>query len=1351
MKKNLALILALVMLMGTIFPVISVAAEATPPAAASNYEPKISYANISYSDKMYMMFAIPAPEALDTGCSVQLLVWANKGDGQGFGITDQNKTVLVAEADKVTIGGAQYLVYKYGNLSAADMTTIIAARPAVVKTVDGATSVVKYGDLVEYSVLEYVANAKGEFGGTKLADDVLATLDSLLAFGGFAQKYSGKGYDFLASDELSKIWYVPVINGVAGEKIFGGFFKKGAELATVSAPHLDNYSFVSYLDKDGKAVLDVDGDVTNGDQVMVTAEGDLEIRVSYGIQYMGKADANKASTNVSFIQHGAKNTYNATQGGLGMNPSSPGTDVSYAGFNLVDDPYVAGNKVYKIIGNHPHSLGLGNSTAEWKASMKVTSIPGFGDTVAPLATIDITIARGDNGEILQTGALRVRNQGSSDMFNIGYFQKDGTFMLYTDGTKENPTALPTKVAEKGWTRYVFIIDLALDVLYVYAGDVNSELVYQGQTTEPYLSGTFASKNNWMEIMGVADVRIEWVGGGTANKFSDVELGNGRFADVANSGLILADLNGDGVGETPMLGIEKNDDGSFKIQPVMETVPVYEKNDDGTNKLDDKGQPIPVLDADGKAVTEQRQATDDKGQLLYEYVLTKDSDGKNVINKEASDWCFDKYRAFYLKEYCTYVGSPVADLPGIILPEVHEHKFVDGKCECGEEDPDYIAPAVAQALYRQYRALLIKDWDSYIGYAGQSVETIYNIDANSANVPSKNSQQMTANFTDDKLATYYKGEGYDGQTLTLGGLGMNAAQVDTTNTLSYAGIDVIDDPYQAGNKIYSWNGGVVKEGATLGALIWHGKLTKNAAEAYVGSLSATKLASWATTPVITYDMTVGGNGYDRMLETDTIRFRGASDTFVHLFKIAADGSIIICKPNADYTDAEFVDTGVDVKKNGYTRIVAEVDFANKTFKLYAADEGAELVLLGTVSDNLWITKSGISHNGATANTLYKDAENWQALASKIDRTEIAAAVGEANVLTNAELGIEDEPAHEHKFVEGKCECGESDPNYIAPATAQAMYQAYRALLIKDWDSYVGYAGNYTYNLYNIDANSANVPSKNSQLLINNFTDDKLATYYKGEGYDGQTLTLGGLGMNAAKADVNNPLSYAGIDVIDDPYQAGNKVYSFNGGVMGEGESLGAVIWHGKLTKNAAEAYVGSLSVASGDAKTAFTETPVLTYDMTVGGNGYDRMLETDTIRFRGASNTYVHLFKIAADGSILVCQPNATYTDAEFVDTGVDVKKNGYTRIVAEVDCENKVFKLYAADEGAELQVIATVADTLWVTSSGISHGAATPLDTYKDDWKTLASKLDRTEIAAAVGAANTLTEAELATADSFKK
>ena len=943
MKKNLALILALVMLLSTVFAVVPMAAEAeaTPPAAASKYEPKISYANINYSDKMYMMFAVPAPATLDEGNTVNLLVW-NGIASEAYSIKDQNAELLSAEADKVTIGEAQYLVFKYGGLTAADMTKIISARPVVANTWEETVKVeispeekndagevikeavyedqivvhkdaVEYGDIVEYSVLEYVATAKGEFGGAALADDVIAMLDSMLMFGSLAQKYSSSEHEFLADDELSKIWYVPVIKGVVGEKVFGGFFKKGAELVTVSAPYVEGYAFTSFIDAEGNALYDIDGLVDNGEQMLVAGEGalplgengDLVIKANYDILYMAKADANLATiTSIDHWIDKSGNKYSSAQGGLGCNLSNPpaASPTPYASIDVVDDPYVAGNKVYRVTGNHPHSMGLGNSTTEWKASFKVNGVPGFGDTIAPLATVEFTVARDANGDILRTGNLRLRNSASGNMFNIGYFEKGGTFMLYTDGTTKNPTPLPTTVAENGWTRYVFTLDLANEVIYVYASNANGDLMYQGQTSNPNLTGTFTGKS-WMEILGGTDVRVEWTGGGGYNSFSVDELAGG----------VLADLDGDGIGETSM----------------------YVLGEDGTPKLD--------------------------------------GDGKNVINESAVKWCYKQYRSMYLKDFCTYVGTPVDQL----LPESFE---------------------------------------------------MYNVDANSAvNATTKNALDYVNNFGDEELVSKL---GLPAGS-TFGGLGTNFQSVVVTNYVNYAGLDIIDDPYQAGNKVYSFNG-------TDAGIIWQAENIKIAGSkpAYTSSLKISTRAPGFFTgsvyPVITYDMTVGGNGTDRMLETDTIRLRGASNTYVHLFKIAADGSILICKPNADYTDAEFVDTGADVQLNGYTRIVAEVDCLREQFKLYAANEGEALVCVATI-DALWITAKNLSRNYHGSVVTPKTFATWMDMAKALDRTEIMIDDFGANALTEAELA-----------------------NLADAAAVQAYCRQNRVLLIKDWDTYLGYA-------------------------------------------------------------------------------------------------------------------------------------------------------------------------------------------------------------------------------------------------------------------------------------------------------
>ena len=603
MKKNLALVLALVMLMGVIFSVIpAAAAEAT-----TSYEPKISHANINYSDKLYMMFAVPAPTvAIGAGNSVQLLVW-NGVASEAYSFNDQSVEILSAEADKALIGGAWHYVFKYDGLTAADMTKIISARPVIVNTWEETIKVeispaekneagevikeavyedkieihkdaVKYGDLVEYSVLEYVATAKGEFGDTALAKDVIKMLDSMLNFGGLAQIYSGGEYDFLANDKLSKIWYVPVINGVEGDKVFGGFFKNGTELVTVSAPHLDNYSFVSYLDADGNAVYDIDGLVDNGDQVPAPASGDLVIKVDYSLLYMCKPDANKATdSSTNLYDEGTGNKWTSDKGGLGINLGA-GTDTgdfNYSALDVVDDPYQAGNKVYRVVGNTKHNMGPGDTTNDWKVSLKPSIVPGFNDTVDPIITIDIVVGRGANGDMMRTGKIKLRS-GSNGETAIGYFTNDGTFMLYTNGGSAEP--LPVKVAETGYTRYVFVVDFIEEVIYAYAAEnADDALLYQGITTHPEFSkkGKHFKENAWMDWAMTLD-RLEWWG----------ESGN-NFTEEEKNGGLLADLDGDGVGETPM------------------------------------------INADGQS------------------------------NKAAIKWCFENYKPTMLvKEYCAYVGTPV---------------------------------------------------------------------------------------------------------------------------------------------------------------------------------------------------------------------------------------------------------------------------------------------------------------------------------------------------------------------------------------------------------------------------------------------------------------------------------------------------------------------------------------------------------------------------------------------------------------------------------------------------------------------------------------------------------------------
>ena len=918
MKKNLALVLALVMLMGVIFSVIpTAAAEAT-----TSYEPKISHANINYSDKLYMMFAVPAPTvAIGAGNSVQLLVW-NGVASEAYSFNDQSVEILSAEADKALIGGAWHYVFKYDGLTAADMTKIISARPVIVNTWEETIKVeispaekneagevikeavyedkieihkdaVKYGDLVEYSVLEYVATAKGEFGDTALAKDVIKMLDSMLNFGALAQVYDGSAYDFLANDKLSKIWYVPVINGVEGEKVFGGFFKKGAELVTVSAPHLDNYSFVSYLDADGNAVYDIDGLVDNGDQVPAPASGDLVIKADYSLLYMAKANANdatKLSTNL--YDDGSGNKYLGTQGHLGFNSTASKlnpVELGYSALDIVDDPYQPGNKVHRISGTYTYGLGMGDSTNDWKFSMKPSAVAGFGDTVDPIVTVDISIARGPNGKILTTNHLRLRSNQAANVTNVGYFYEDGSFRLYTSSDVTQYITLPTKVAETGYTRYVFIVDFANEVIYAYAAQ-NADtdaLVYQAQTSTIYDSGTHATAATWMDWAATLD-RIELVGQDT--RFSEEELAT-----------LLADLDGNGEPETPMI-----------------------------------------------------------------------KDG--VVNKDAVRWCANYYRSTYIRNYSTYVGSPVDLLPSTKV---------------------YTATPAASTVGAGVG-----------GWMTSNNTFTWNADAGIGVLPSK------------------------------------------TEAGNYWGAKIVADPYNEGKKVISLAGNA----NTLSTFLAGSDVNSYKVSASVAT--HVKTFGVDTYPMFTLDVTLGGNGADRMLKTGALTFRSYAkdDYYLNLGYLDSDGTFYIYGVTKDAEGKLVRDTkaSVQVDLKGYTRIAFQFDLAREEIKVLAEKDGVMTLVTTIAKDEICFTYGESKYYGTNLKAYTEIGETWADWAAKAERIEWINDMTSGNELTEADKAFAVDVDGD-----GNADRAFNDDGTVANKdAAEIFFHTNRALLIKALSLYVG---------------------------------------------------------------------------------------------------------------------------------------------------------------------------------------------------------------------------------------------------------------------------------------------------------
>ena len=451
MKKNFTLLLAFVMLVSSMLAIMPAADEtAGGGSTVESYEPTIAYSNVNSSEDLILMFAVPAPAQgeIDAQSTVKLVLWTSPSlsysykdtiapDG-GFAAA----VALDAEADLVTIGGVEHLVYKYCELDASKMTDIVYARAVVVDKDGKATA---YSDVLDYSVVEYAETAKGSFNdGTPIvSDDVVELIDSLLNFGAVVQELAndGEGHipnGYLANEELHKIWITPVVAGETKEKVFGGFFKYDEGVyATVRAPFYDGYSVIKYRDTQGNELTDADPaeyDEAFGFQ-MDAVDGDIEVFVEYEYAAIREVCASEFGEGYSLnnIEQGVINgnptvlteigaSYPTTSyiailkngtSGVNFNMSGQAGELSgasknyYAGFKTIPDPEKPDNLVIQITATDIPTFGMTNYISPNELAIK-----GYGDTLDGALTIEVELGRSSPDAKVNTFALVLYNRSS---------------------------------------------------------------------------------------------------------------------------------------------------------------------------------------------------------------------------------------------------------------------------------------------------------------------------------------------------------------------------------------------------------------------------------------------------------------------------------------------------------------------------------------------------------------------------------------------------------------------------------------------------------------------------------------------------------------------------------------------------------------------------------------------------------------------------------------------------------------------------------------------------------------------------------------------------------------------------
>lgn len=236
-KSLIALIVAITLLLATTALVIGVSAAGNSPAL------DINGANISFERSVHVFYSV-GYENIDAPENIKLLVWREADDLNIKGCTlGTEDYVLTQQSYEVDEGKAWGKVFKFEELSAAEMTENIYARAYVEQ--DGE---IIYSSVKKYSILQYALNKLGVTGTISPNENFREMLRTMLDYGTAAQNYFGVNTDRLANGN-----YVTVsVNGATlPDGTAAGLFAVGEEVSLTAEPTPEN-PYVTWKDANGK-------------------------------------------------------------------------------------------------------------------------------------------------------------------------------------------------------------------------------------------------------------------------------------------------------------------------------------------------------------------------------------------------------------------------------------------------------------------------------------------------------------------------------------------------------------------------------------------------------------------------------------------------------------------------------------------------------------------------------------------------------------------------------------------------------------------------------------------------------------------------------------------------------------------------------------------------------------------------------------------------------------------------------------------------------------------------------------------------------------------------------------------
>jgi len=210
-------------------------------AGIEEYSIEIVSKNVSYSDSLYILYAVANQGFERTEYPVRMLFWMEEQDAY----TIENAQYIKSQNGIETVLAQDCAIFYSDGIAAKEMTDVIYCRAYA--EVDGVTV---YSDLEKYSVLDYVYDRRENFELSQYQAEIYTTM---LDYGAAAQKLFGYHTERLANVPF---YTVTVENGTLADGSTSGRYAENSTVTITANPAKEDYAFLAWVDETGTTVSD---------------------------------------------------------------------------------------------------------------------------------------------------------------------------------------------------------------------------------------------------------------------------------------------------------------------------------------------------------------------------------------------------------------------------------------------------------------------------------------------------------------------------------------------------------------------------------------------------------------------------------------------------------------------------------------------------------------------------------------------------------------------------------------------------------------------------------------------------------------------------------------------------------------------------------------------------------------------------------------------------------------------------------------------------------------------------------------------------------------------------------------